>query len=327
MAQIEYTIKVRRDTATNWTSSNTVLAEGEFGYESDTGRLKIGDGSTPWVSLVYGVVTEDMIGTPNGVVPLNGSGTIDPSYFSVTATNHNGLAGLQGGQVDEYYHLTASEHDGTGSGDLVRQTAPTLKGNIGLDKASDFAVDNLGVKTYGWRDNVSPFVLKGSGPNNPSWALFRNGIYGYFFSASAMQEVWLSFHIDHDYAMGTVLFPHIHWSPNTTSTGTVRWGIEYSVAKGHQQVTGGDFPATTTVYVEQNIESNSRYRHFVTEVAIGDAIPATNVEPDTMILCRFFRDASHVNDTFPDAVMGIMGDLHYQVGTLFTLNKSPNFHS
>ena len=46
-------IKLRRDTAANWTSEDPTLAEGEPGYEIDTGLLKIGDGSTVWTLLNY----------------------------------------------------------------------------------------------------------------------------------------------------------------------------------------------------------------------------------------------------------------------------------
>jgi len=46
-------IQVRRDTAANWTSADTVLSAGEFGWESDTGYMKIGDGTTAWTSLAY----------------------------------------------------------------------------------------------------------------------------------------------------------------------------------------------------------------------------------------------------------------------------------
>lgn len=47
-------IKWRRDTAANWTSHNSVLAAGEPGFETNTGKYKIGDGSTAWSSLAYG---------------------------------------------------------------------------------------------------------------------------------------------------------------------------------------------------------------------------------------------------------------------------------
>ena len=46
-------VQVRKDTASNWTSANPTLASGEFGFETDTGKLKTGDGSTAWTSLGY----------------------------------------------------------------------------------------------------------------------------------------------------------------------------------------------------------------------------------------------------------------------------------
>lgn len=42
------TFRIRRDTAANWTTVNPVLASGQFGYETDTGILKIGDGVATW---------------------------------------------------------------------------------------------------------------------------------------------------------------------------------------------------------------------------------------------------------------------------------------
>lgn len=51
---VQTTIKIRRDTAANWASTNPVLSAGEFGLETDTGKLKIGDGtSASWTNLTY----------------------------------------------------------------------------------------------------------------------------------------------------------------------------------------------------------------------------------------------------------------------------------
>ena len=46
-------IQLRRDTSTNWTTANPVLALGELGLETDGYRYKIGDGATAWTSLGY----------------------------------------------------------------------------------------------------------------------------------------------------------------------------------------------------------------------------------------------------------------------------------
>lgn len=46
-------IKTRRGTASTWSSVNPILDAGEFGYESDTTKFKIGDGVKRWNSLDY----------------------------------------------------------------------------------------------------------------------------------------------------------------------------------------------------------------------------------------------------------------------------------
>jgi hypothetical protein len=43
----------RKDTAANWTAANPILLSGEIGYETDTKKFKIGNGSTNWNSLAY----------------------------------------------------------------------------------------------------------------------------------------------------------------------------------------------------------------------------------------------------------------------------------
>ncbi len=52
--------------------------------------------------------------------------SFDTVFTGSAATEHNRLAGLQGGTTNEYYHLTSAEHTGTGTGTFVRQTSPSL---------------------------------------------------------------------------------------------------------------------------------------------------------------------------------------------------------
>jgi hypothetical protein len=73
-------LKLRRDTAANWTAANPTLLAGEAGIESNTNRIKIGTGSTAWSSLAYfpfvaagGTVTGNLeIGT-TGTLTFEGS--------------------------------------------------------------------------------------------------------------------------------------------------------------------------------------------------------------------------------------------------------------
>jgi hypothetical protein len=43
----------RRGTAAQWTAANPVLAAGEIGFETDTSKFKMGNGSSAWTALTY----------------------------------------------------------------------------------------------------------------------------------------------------------------------------------------------------------------------------------------------------------------------------------
>jgi len=46
-------IKLRRGTLSEWVAANPVLRTGEPGFETDSGKLKIGDGTSTWSQLPY----------------------------------------------------------------------------------------------------------------------------------------------------------------------------------------------------------------------------------------------------------------------------------
>lgn len=182
----------------------------------------------------------------------------------------------------------------------------------------------------GWRDLIGNLTTakSGAGLNTPDFIKFRDdgagstGAYAYAFDDSTVESLFVSFHLDHDYKIGTAFYPHVHWSPgNSTNTGVVRWGIEWTAQQGHQQGTG--FTVTTFTYIEQ-AASGIPYEHHVAEVP-DPGITIAGAEPDMMILCRIFRDASHVNDTFTDDAFGFTIDGHYQTDHHSTKNKSPDF--
>ena len=81
----------RRGTAAQWTSANPTLAAGEPGLETDTGKFKIGTGSTAWNSLGYtgsGTVTSVVAGTglSGGTITSTGTIAIDSTVATLTGT-------------------------------------------------------------------------------------------------------------------------------------------------------------------------------------------------------------------------------------------------
>jgi hypothetical protein len=100
---VQTQIQIRRGTAAQWTSANPILASGEFGYETDTGYFKIGDGTTAWNTLTV------LNGVTASATAVFTNKTLD------TAATGNVLK-INGTQVTAV----------TGTGAVVLETSPTL---------------------------------------------------------------------------------------------------------------------------------------------------------------------------------------------------------
>ncbi len=57
----------RRGTAAQWTAANPTLAAGEIGFETDTVKFKVGNGSSAWASLKYFTDAESILGGLSGI--------------------------------------------------------------------------------------------------------------------------------------------------------------------------------------------------------------------------------------------------------------------
>jgi hypothetical protein len=77
-------IQTRRDTAANWTENDPTLADGEIGFETDTGLFKIGANDTAWTLLNYAQVA--------GPTGLEGAPGIPGSNGENGAPGDNGLS-------------------------------------------------------------------------------------------------------------------------------------------------------------------------------------------------------------------------------------------
>lgn len=109
-------ITFRKGIAADATTHNPVLASGEPGYETDTGKVKIGDGTTAWNSLAYatfGITTATHEGTLTDGVTINWDVGADPSA-KVTLGGNRTLANPSNMAAGGRYLLRVIQ-DGTGS--------------------------------------------------------------------------------------------------------------------------------------------------------------------------------------------------------------------
>ncbi len=89
------TIQVRRATAAQAANNNPTLAAGELGFETDTGKFKIGDGTSNWNTLTYATDISKLPAEVQDVVSAHSNGLIDLAGTPVAATM-NGSPGTNG---------------------------------------------------------------------------------------------------------------------------------------------------------------------------------------------------------------------------------------
>ena len=85
-------IQLRNDTAANWIEADPVLAAGEMGVESDTLKVKLGDGSSSWTELLY--FTQGATG-PTGPAVTGPTGPTGAASTVVGPTGPTGPTGPQ----------------------------------------------------------------------------------------------------------------------------------------------------------------------------------------------------------------------------------------
>ena len=168
-----------------------------------------------------------------------------------------------------------------------------------------------------WKDIVGRLQQNpNTGYLSPDTKNLAGSVEAYSYKRDLIESLGVTFAIPHDTQVGGQSFPHIRWSPNTPDTGIVRWGIEFMVA----DIVTGVFNDTTIIYLEQAGSST------VNKLQIIESLtPLVSPEPNSLIVGRVFRDATHVNDTFVgDGSLHAVG-LHYQSNLVGTPSRTPDF--
>jgi len=177
MSLIEYASrKIRRDTAGNWSSNNPTPLEGEWCLETDTGNVKIGDGSTAWNDLGYYIPAK--LAIPYDLTSANKTHTLPP----ITGAPQTESVYWTGGGT---YKLTLAVTDGATVGG---ETAGTWKGEGKGHILVESDGSNWQVREYedsgaGWKKELDgrllqwDKVVKNNGSTDPQTFNFPKTFY------------------------------------------------------------------------------------------------------------------------------------------------------
>lgn len=229
-------IQIRRDTASNWTSTNPTLASGELALETDTGKLKAGDGSTAWTSLSYytlgtsgfaPLASPTFTGTVTGPT-INASTSLQIGGAAVTSTpaELNLLDNVSGLVQADFTKLAAVDasatelnySDGVTSAiqtQLDAKLGTTLTGELA---GADNTVSRVNLKDYGEVTNA----IGGTGGGTQDIDLTAGNCVSATVDTSA-NTFTFSNPTASDELCGFVLFLTNGGSQTVTWPGTVDW--------------------------------------------------------------------------------------------------------
>jgi hypothetical protein len=134
-------VQIKRGTSSHWANSNPTLDSGEFGFETNTNRLKIGTGSNTWNTLSY------IAGPRDGWAYVTDFGADPTGATDSTTAIHNAIAAVNaaGGGVVYFpagtYATTTGITLGNGTND-----SPSTKDNrirlVGVSYGSSTGIIN-----------------------------------------------------------------------------------------------------------------------------------------------------------------------------------------
>jgi hypothetical protein len=153
-------LQLRADTAANWTSVNPILLANELGRETDTGKIKIGNGASTWTSLAY----QAWATLP---IAVNAGGTGQTSY-----TNGQLLIGNSTGNTLTKATLTAGSGVAitNGTGSITVAASGIANANI----AANAAIVDTKLATISTAGKVSNSATTAASANTASAIVARD---------------------------------------------------------------------------------------------------------------------------------------------------------
>lgn len=284
-----------------------------------TGTLvTTGDTGTVTNTMLAGSIANAKLA--NSSVTINGVATSLGGSNTITANTPNNLVVKFDTGTTEGTDLYTFNG---GSAKTVDIKAGT---NVSLTKASGTITINSsvpGAGSTGWKYIDATIYYDGPGSSLPSWT--QMGSYNmYAYAYTVNRRAYGYVHIPHEYKpSGEVRFAY-HWTTSGTSTKLVKWRIIYTIAKGYNQSSNGDFFPETTITVEV-AASGTAWRHMTSRYTT--ALPTTNLEPGSIILFRIARVGNSGGGENNDDVFLISVGINYQTDRNATLNEIPNFYA
>ena len=268
-------IQLRNDLAATWNSKNPVLLKGEMGVETDTRKIKIGDGTTAWKALSYvGADVNDILAVINDnrdtctQIELSQDQTDADGLATITSPKKGDTAIVSKLIADDKKSYTAYVYNG--------ENWAACDGNYRADNVyfDDDIIYTVGIGTLAQPSGSAKFAAKGKNveqvfaslmakeqnpsKSNPAVSFSDQGGFGTF-------EIGTKKTLSYTAALSAGSYTY---GPATGITAQT-WEVTCTGVEGSKTTATGSF---------ENVVAESTAKTITAKATYGDgAIPVTNL--------------------------------------------------
>ena len=243
-------IQLRRGTATQWSSSNPILAIGELGVETNTSLFKVGDGINRWLNRPYALYQMADTGSY-----ISSSAIFDYQIYNLTSSNSISASY----SIQSIYSDTAS----------YISSSATFDYQI-YNLTSSNSIQSIYAESASWVSASVKIIASDTASYISSSAIFDYQIYNLTSSNS----------ISTSYALYSDQSQNATQSIYAESASWVSASVKITTADTASYITGGPFTITVTdpinnsdastkKYVDERLSQNSVFYLSATSSGIG----------------------------------------------------------
>ena len=280
----------RRGTAAQWTAANPVLAAGEIGFETDTNKFKMGNGSSAWSALQYFANAAELAaiidGAPELLNTLNelaASIGDDPNFLTNYATITETTAAITDSRATSALDATnkantaqaaaisAAAEDATAKAAVAKSEAITEAGSVADTKITVHNTDETNV--HGIANTALLATMEYVDDEITSHNTAEINVHGIANTALLATKEYA------DTAAGVA-------AANVT-TGTIGLGNVDNTSDANKPVSTAQATAISDAVSDHNAETENVHgitntAHLVTQTDLTNAINGAEVDQSTL---------------------------------------------
>jgi hypothetical protein len=145
----------------------------------------------------------------------------------------------------------------------------------------------------------------------PTWEqIGATGLYAYNFDDD--DEIWFSAQMPHAWKLGSVIYPHLHWMPESdvSPADNIKINLLYGWCNLDDDFAAAAAPLSRDVSTTEN----GALKHLLHDFS-ETGIDGTGKTLSSILMCKFYRSEAD-SDNYAGGIYALEVDFHFEIDTI-----------